>query len=290
MALFAAFDRCFDSPIDLPMPVCSGPADVSIAVTRSDRATSDAFRAWREDEVLRFDLDGIRYDVTGGARVDIDVPRDADDDMVRLWLTGTVLAGLLAQQGRLVLHANGLLLPDGSAALVIGESGAGKSTLAAQWAASGRPMMCDDLAALEMDGEPRLLRGLDRVKLWSRDRDLLDPNLEARPIAAEVDKVELRPGTGELPERAAIKAIYLLEKGEPDSSPLIEPLQGAAAAAALVDNNFRWEVGQLWHEERWQFERCVALANAVPVYRFTRPWDRDRRDESFAALLGHLGA
>lgn len=101
-----------------------------------------------------------------GCRVVIDPAAGASMQDIRIFLLGTVLGILCARRGILPLHAACVQVGDGAVALA-GASGMGKSTLAAAFIRRGYRILSDDVTALEVDGDSRVLvrPSLPRLKL-----------------------------------------------------------------------------------------------------------------------------
>ena len=75
---------------------------------------------------------------------------ECDETRFQHVLLHPMMAALLRQRDLFVLHASGVVGPDG-VVLVCGDSGAGKSTTAAALTRLGWPLQTDDVSALRMD-------------------------------------------------------------------------------------------------------------------------------------------
>lgn len=295
MTAYRLFGLTIESAIPLSgAPVATGKVDAQIRVHDApDGVRYDEFSTRSDGEGrIVIEHDGIRYEVTDGEQIDVRVPRDADPLRVRGWLTGVTMGALLVQRGRLPLHATAVAQPSGNGvAAFVGDSGAGKSTLAFQLARAGHDLWCDDLLAVRFEDEVLADRGFARIKLWQESADHFAlPTDDLPRVVADADKYELpleerHGGNTSLP----LRRIYLLERGDAQSAPMIEPVGGADAVGLLVENIYRWRVTRLWHgSDRWAFERCLDVVRSAELFRFTRPWSLDRAEESFALLQAHL--
>jgi hypothetical protein len=138
----------------------------------------------------------------------------------------------LRQRGRYLVHAAGVVDPDGRAWLLAGDSGSGKSTLAYALARAGWTVLGDDGVLIERDGD-----GL-RAHSW---RDPLRVSQQLIDAFPEIGNAGLRPAPGDprnrvsLHARAArtarVAAIVLIERGATFELTAVAPL---AALAALV--------------------------------------------------------
>jgi hypothetical protein len=148
----------------------SEPPEIEIRYQRRRPATPrrrpshlyQGFRVWHHDREMV-----VQYDDTpAGARVTTDSawiggPSDELDRVFRQLFHFTV-THLLAHHERYVLHAAGLVTPEGAAYVVVGSTGQGKSTTALAAVASGWGLLADDLVVirrsedgLEASGIPR---------------------------------------------------------------------------------------------------------------------------------------
>ena len=294
MPTYRVFGLTLESQIAIPaLAAGDGPADAT--VTHAPAPPGVVHGDWenvlREDRSFDIQLDGIRYLVSGGDRIEISSPVDIDPGLVTGWLTGLVLGTLLVQRGRLALHANAVVLPSGDGlAAFVGPSGAGKSTLAAMLDRRGHDMFCDDLLSIDPTGTvPMVDRGVPRVKLWRETLDHLavDPG-GLDPVVARADKFQMPLGVAaNAPTRLPLARIYLLDQTEGEAR--IDRLRGAEAGALVVDNAYRWVAAKMWHGgEAWGFARCLDLARHCEVYRFARPFDFARADSALDLLEAHL--
>ncbi|MBW0143743.1 hypothetical protein [Sphingomicrobium clamense] len=294
MPTYRVFGLTIDSQIAIPS-LAEAPGKADAQVTFEYAPDEVAFGNWenalRDDRVFDMQLDGIRYLVAEGNRIDITAPRGIDMGLVTGWLTGQVLGTLLVQRGRLALHANAVVLPNGKGlAAFAGPSGAGKSTLAAMLERRGYDMFCDDLLAIDgASGTPMVDRGVPRIKLWRETLDHLGISAaDLDPVIARADKYQMPLSVNPAaPERLPLRRIYLLEQSA--TGPAIDRVRGAEAGALVVDNAYRWAAASLWHGgDDWGFERCLDLARTCEVYRFSRLFDFGRAEDALVLLEQHL--
>jgi hypothetical protein len=138
----------------------------------------------------------------------------------------------LRQHGRYLVHAAGVVDPEGHAWLLAGDSGSGKSTLAYALARTGWTVLGDDGVLIERCGSGLLARS------W---REPLRVSRQLADSFPEMDDDTLQPAAGDernrvsMPMRgtrsALVAAIVLIERG-----PTFEltPAPAVTALAALV--------------------------------------------------------
>lgn len=287
---------------DIPLPELhrgSGPGDVAITlVPYSDGSINDADARWFDGggERVTLRLEGIEFVVEGGTSISIAPPPGTQDNDIRVWLLGTVMATLLHQRGYFSLHANAVRLGGGGAAAFSGPSGAGKSTLAGLLDRAGFEVLGDDLCAIRFgaDGAPMLYAGIPRLKLWENTLDLFGRGSEGlEKVAHDLEKFHVPVGgrseEGSLAP-ARLERLYLLDRKTRDDEPLIVPLSGAVAAGAVLDNTFRWGIGQSVGGEgsRMQFDQALAIARHCAVYRVARTWSEAALFDEGAEIAAHL--
>ncbi len=194
-------------------------------------------------------------------------------------------AAAWVQRGWLVLHAAGVVTPDGAIALA-GHSTAGKSVLAAALAQRGCPLLADEVLAIELNdsGAPPLAHPGDAdVLLWRRAAERLgyDPATLA-PARAGLERYWLPP----LPAADApvpLARIYLLEvHGQPEVQ--VEWLRGRERALALMRHAFNRRLAETPARRRQMLLRLAALPKRVGVARLRRPEAGWTLDAVLAAL------
>ncbi|MEO7787153.1 MAG: hypothetical protein ABIR77_04930 [Sphingomicrobium sp.] len=285
------------SSLPLPELACgSGPADVTIQLARGSFASGDA-TGWLDGggERVTLFLEDMRFTVDSGCRIEIVAPPGRAENDIRVWLLGTVMATLLHQRGYFTLHANAVQLPSGGAAAFSGPSGTGKSTMAALLDRAGLRVLGDDLCAVRTDNERALVHpGIPRLKLWADTLALFDRSADdLERVASDLLKYHVPLVGGAEPgllDPLPLERLYLLDRAERDDEPLIQRLSGAAAAGAVLDNAFRWGIGQsvAGGGSRTQFDQALAIARHVAVFRLARRWGVDQLFDEGAAIVAHL--
>ena len=238
--------------VDGPMPTAPGDRLVL-------PADNGFYLAWRQ-------LGRIR--VENGARVTVDLLPEFDVAALSLVLLGPVIALLLHQRGRTILHGSAVGARDGSAMLFLGDNGAGKSTLAAACLKAGLEMLADDVIALACpENGPALLQpGFAAAKLSRAAIAALDPLpgtlLPATPPTAA--KLRLRlPDPDERPRPIAGIGIVRREGAQAPTS-----LAPAERLAALMRYSYMPKFGAATFagpQAAAHFRACAALAGQVPV-------------------------
>lgn len=220
----------------------------------------------REDHLF---WEGVgSFSVRAGREVVVDPSPGLDERTLRLFVLGPILAVLLGQRGRLLLHASAVAVAEEEAVLFLGDAGQGKSTMAAALHARGYSLVTDDVAVLRVEGEgrPMVVPGFPQLKLWPEALVSLGDNPEELPRCNPNFEKRARPAAhdGFSSAPLPIKRIYVL--GEGDDAPRIVPLGPQEALAELVRHTYgAMGVGTTSH-----FLGCASIVNKVPMSSLRR--------------------
>lgn len=222
--------------------------------------------------------------------------RPGDDGLalVELRLLGPVLACWLERAGLLALHAAAATVAGKAVALLAANHG-GKSCLAATLAAAGRPLLTDDVLAVE----PRSPAGFmarpsyPEMRLWPEDaeRFTAGTGLTAATLPRAhpgFEKLRLPLGAGGLgrfdPVPRPLGAVYVPERHAAGSEVWIESLPARQALLTLLRASFlpRLTAALGWSARR--LDALARLAEAVPVRRLVYPDGHEHLREAADAL------
>lgn len=209
--------------------------------------------------------------IVGGDTIAYQPHAGADVVELRAFLLGSGLGAVLAQRGALVLHANALAMPDGSALICMGESGAGKSTTAAAMALRGYRMLADDVCPITDDG--LVQPGIPRMKLWDDTvarLGIATQGLERLPGDRAKWNVPLNKPVNPEPRKPGLMVVL-----EPVQSNRLTAtrLTGAAKFTALRNNIYRPLFNRALGTEAHCLKRVAEISAATDVIRIARPSD-----------------
>ena len=209
----------------------------------------------------------VTFLVCEGVRILVDVAPDADEDLVRSYLVGTVMGILLYQRGLSVLHASAVEM-DGYAVAFMGQSGQGKSSIAAALQAYGHQLCNDDVTPVGLNGDLAIAYpGFPQMKLTSESASALGyspaslfelNSLEEKRGYRVIDRFTQTP--------IPLRCVYVLERG--DDRQVTSPLSSSEALMELVHQSWPTRLGQPGGSNH--FLQCCELVKKVPFYRLHR--------------------
>jgi hypothetical protein len=225
------------------------------------------------EEEIGLHPSGGAFHLKQGHEIVFEPPPGMDPDLLRVLLSGRMMAFLLRQRGWLPLHASAIEI-QGQAVLFLGASGSGKSTTAAAFYSRGHEVIADDVSAVRVIGS-----GECQVRVAGPRIRLLDDSRAAfagtRPKGIFQWRKSLFDLTrGKQQELAQVNRIYVLDFGCAISAERLTPMSAVAILSAhTFAKHWRMTEAALANHLR----DCSATAGAVPVYRLFRT-------RSFAAL------
>lgn len=270
----------FDQPIASELPFPGGlpcgdetGAELSIRILAPAANTGEPLYRREQDGALVFSAPGVgTYRCTSDGIAVAACPGGEPRTLIDL-LIATALPAVLWIQGRLVLHAAGVV-PGGAeqAIAIAGASGAGKSAVASQLLAAGGSLVGDDSLAMALEGtEPSvcgLAAGVHVRRRGGDDRQFV-------PVAP-----------GRALRRAPLAAILVLRsEGEPGFT----RLGGLAALEAVLGQQHRPRIPAALDRRGTVLAEATRLASRVAVLAWRRePGAPLTAEEN--AVLGALAA
>jgi hypothetical protein len=249
--------------------------DVKKLAAEAGLCPDQAFHVTQSGTYLSFYQIGS-FLVRDGHEIIVEPLPDIDDRVLRLPLLGAVLAVLLHQRGKLVLHASAVAI-NGKAIAFIGAKGSGKSTLAAALYGRGHELLADDVVAIDLQtaDPPMVLSGYPQLKLHPDAVSVaLGENPEDLPqIASHVGKhsrlVDECFATRSLP----LAAVYAIGYG---SELRIRQLSPQDAITVLIANSYMARFAPHWLSSgaaASNLKQCALVATQISVGLIERPRD-----------------
>ncbi len=250
----------------------------TLAVARSDGGFLLRFPGLADFEVTRAG-GAIRYRPEPGC----------GSDTLRHLLLDQVLPRVLAQRGRLVLHA-GAVEAEGSAIACVGASGSGKSTLVAALHAAGRALIADDGLVVEARGHECTALGLyPGLRLWPASIAALPLRIgPGTPVSPGSPKRRLTvrgPGVPRPHPLAALLVLAPTAAAAHDEAPRLLPLPRREACIELIRASFQLDLQGSEPAARL-LEEVAGVARLVPAFSLTYPHDFSRLPQVCDLVLG----
>ena len=226
------------------------------------------------------------FAVTDGNRITAYPRPGVPVEVLRLYVEGMLLAMLLHQRGRCVLHASVVEI-EGVAVALMGHVGAGKSSLAGTLYTRGHRVLADDNAAiLVSSGRPSVTPAYPYVKLFPAIASLLGfHNGSLRALHSSQPKMAGAVGNGFTAAPSPLARIYLLGRNH---QPEIRQLSPLEAMLELIRNAVPTRWGHAGDAR--QLERCGAVARQVPMFTLRTFTDLDGLPEVARALEQHCAS
>lgn len=271
--------------VDVSITLGSLPNGLGVVADAALCHVSAIQNARGEPELLIYRLPGsrhYRFDYRDGTIVIVDAAGSrvwatwADGATIEdtaTYLLGPILGFVLRLRGVTCLHASAVAVGDQAIAL-LGPAGAGKSSMAAAFARLGKPVLTDDVAALQSLGDGFSVQpAYPRVRLWPDSTISQFGSEDALPrIVPNWDKRYLDlngPGYRFQREPLPLAAIYYLDERSPrPDMPKLEPLARKPALMLLVANTYASYLMDKSKRAR-EFELLGQLIQCTPLRRVT---------------------
>ncbi|MBD8071108.1 aldolase [Bacillus sp. PS06] len=213
------------------------------------------------------------FQMKDGKEILISPYKDANEDIIRLYILGSCFGTLLLQRGILPLHGSAIAV-DGKAYAIVGESGAGKSTLASAFMEKGYQLLSDDVIALSFSGvddNPHVIPSYPQQKLWQQSLEEFGIDYNSlRPIYGREDKycIPVNDKYCSIPMQLA--GIFELKKTDAGSVS-IHPIIGLEQLRILFEHTYRQFLIPKMNLTEWHFKQSTLLASNLPLYKISRP-------------------
>jgi hypothetical protein len=212
-------------------------------------------------------------------------------------LQDQVIPRILSHQGRPVVHASSVLLPDGHAIAFLGSTGWGKSTLASGFYNAGLPVLSDDCFLLKWDLDNRCLMGVaayPSLRLWPDTVEHSFPgSVDFSDVSGFSDKKQrfLESVAGGRP--VPVSAMFILD--DPHQVPKresikIAPAGGNEAAIALVSSVFALDASDLSFAKRNFRWAGDLIRSHAPIFILDFPRDYLMLESVVGRVLEYMDA
>lgn len=250
----------------------------------------------RPDFVSRVSKDAVlleyaqvgKFLISKGCEIIVQADSAAVEADLQPFLSGPALAVLLHQRKFLVLHASAVK-NDGRCAVFLGEKGAGKSTLAAHLQNFDYLLLSDDIVPLSRRGKNiETCAGYPKIKLFADSVNALGEKAENFPLIHRfTQKYSYSRRRDFSFSAASVSAIYVLAINDGIA---ITRLSAAEAFLELTRYSHLNKYLAATDSRKLHFEQCRNVAENVPVFRFQRPHDFARVNQTIHVFTEHFNS
>lgn len=213
------------------------------------------------------------FHIFNGDTVIIEPCKDADTNMIKIYIMGSVMGMVLLQKNIVAIHGGGILI-DGKGCIFTGDKGAGKSTISTALRKKGYKFISDDVCSINCGDINKINYGFGYNKLC-----------EDAMIKFGYDVRNYKPFRGDLnenkyivsafdeftKEEVPLKAIFELVV-EDVKTVEIKEVVGADKIKNIVANIFRADI--LHYSGGMNplyFKKCLDIAKNIKYYKIIRP-------------------
>ncbi|MGP1907753.1 aldolase [Metabacillus sp. JX24] len=210
--------------------------------------------------------------VSKGNEIFYSPEKNADDDLIRLYLLGSCMGAILMQRKILPLHGSAFAF-GGKAYAIVGDSGAGKSTLASALINRGCSLLTDDVipVTFHSNGIPYVTPAYPHQKLWLSSLDAFGMNAE------KYSKIFNRETKYSVPvvdhyESASLPLAGIFELTKTESAEIrFRPLSKLHCLQTLFKHTYRNFYLANMNLIEWHFATSASLAEKIMMYQLERP-------------------
>jgi len=200
---------------------------------------------------------------------------ESDDAMAkretRHLLETQILALLLHQRGRLVLHGSAVSV-NGNTAIFIGPSGVGKSTIAAAVHEKGYEVLEDDVISIRFDGGvPIIDSGIPVLRLPTDtvdDLELDSSNLQDDKLSKNKNFLQFNIS----PKEHELDRCYTVTTGDDFN---VSKIKTASTVLQLISNTYVKNYLTETESQSSNFTQCSTVAENVSFRMLSRPKEMD---------------
>lgn len=196
-----------EEPVDIQVHIELGkvPQGIENVIFRNHECTASQNEILISKEVASF------Y-VKNGMLIKVEKHTDSQDDIIRVYLTGSIMGLLLAQRKLIPIHGSSVII-NNKGVIFTGKSGMGKSTLCSLYIKKGCFYLSDDISVISMDGStPLVLPAYPIQRLYKDTASLLGYNTRKVGLSIDHDKYVIRQQNGFAVFPAPLSALFELNK------------------------------------------------------------------------------
>lgn len=227
-------------------------------------------------ESIWFHIDNVAtYWIEKGESIIIEPCENCSDNLMKIYIMGSVLGFLLLQRNVLAIHG-GTIVIDGQGVIFTGNRGAGKSTLTTALGQRGYSFVSDDVATINMEGKTSVEPGFPFHKLCIDALENMNYRKENyTSFQADGNIKYLVPDMeGFYGEKALLSAICEIEVGDVEKVEITE-IFGHEKFNKIIENIYRTQyIKRMGGMNPIYFKQCMKVARDIKFFKITRPRDK----------------
>lgn len=214
------------------------------------------------------------YHITNGNQVIIEPYENADNQLIKVYILGSVLGMVLLQNNIVAIHGGGIVI-DNKGYIFTGDKGAGKSTLTTALRQRGYNFVADDVCSIKQGEINKIHPGFGYQKLCDDTMMKLGYNPdEYEPFRSDFNIKYIVPALDAFVDyEVPLEAVFEITVSDVENVEIKE-ITGIEKIQRLIKNIFRIEMlhysGGIGSE---YFKKCADIAKGIKYYNIIRPKD-----------------
>lgn len=199
-------------------------------------------------------------------------PGKVEDRVIRLFLLGAAMAGILQQRRQVPLHTSAVVV-NNKLTLIAGQSGAGKSTTLAGLKKRQYQIFSDDITVLKEAPDDDRISGVasyPMIKLWEHSLQTLALDDRSFPVVPGYEKYGFFFHGAFDTRHYPVERIILLEARETDKIHH-QQLQGSEAFAGVIQHIYKASLFRQPAMRALCFDVVSKMVKCASVHQVTRP-------------------
>ena len=215
------------------------------------------------------------YHITNGNQVIIEPYENADNQLIKVYILGSVLGMVLLQNNMVAIHGGGIVIND-KGYVFTGDKGAGKSTITTALRQRGYKFVADDVCSIKQGEINKIHPGFGYQKLCDDTMVKLGYNPDDyEPFRSDFNIKYIVPALDAFVNyEVPFKGVFELTVSDEIENVEIEEITGIEKIQRLIKNIFRIEMLQYSGGiHSTYFKKCADIAKDIKYYKITRPKD-----------------
>jgi hypothetical protein len=227
------------------------------------------------------------FQIEDGALITVSPLKDADEDLIRLFILGTCMGAVLMQRKIMPLHGSAIVI-NGKAYAIVGESGAGKSTLAAGFLNNGYKLLSDDVIAISYSESEKthiVTPSYPQQKLWEESLKSFGMEVEDyQSIYGRETKYCIPVSSKFFNAPMPLAGIIELVKAE-NSKIEISKIEKLERFQTLYNHTYRNFFIQKSGLMEWHFQISASMLEKTDMYKLKRPIEGANASQLVSKIL-----